>query len=215
MSFRTSYTDVVIVNRALGALGETAINSMDQGGPTAQKVRDHYKPVVRGLLEAHHFGLATKTAPMVSTPATRYGWAYEYLAPQDLAYAVAVVNTTTVELDKVSYFEGLRRLAGRPANPFMVEAGVVRSNLRGASLVYTSLDINESDFNELFVRVLVLRLAAALAFPITKRQDLRDEYEAKANTELNRVLAMEMNRQGQTYGFHITETELAREGWLY
>lgn len=93
MSFRVSYSDVIIANRALAMLPEAPIDTFDGPGIARRALRVQYKPTVAALLTKHDFGLATVREAMALQVNDRPEWLFKYAAPNDLAYAIQVYPT--------------------------------------------------------------------------------------------------------------------------
>ncbi len=211
MSFKNALTDVSICNLALSDLAQQPIVSMNDKGTAAAQCRQHYPDVVRVLLEMHHFGLATKQANLVASDeigTMRY--IYTYLLPEDAAHVVRLAYPR--ELQNTSYYVGLRARLDATLQQFEVEGRVLRTNVVNATVDYVSYNITEADFNGLFAKAVRWKLASAIAMPITKRQDLRDQYEAKADQHINAFLSREANAQRPTYGDGPSEADYARAG---
>lgn len=210
MSFRVTYSDVIIANRALAMLPEAPISDFEQGGIAARALRLQYKPTIAALLEKHDFGLATKRSVMAPATNDRPEWTYKYEAPNDLAYAINVRPYLNAP-GNVGYYVALRNLIASGYAKFMRVGRSIYSSIEGAELEYTSLDITEADFTEAFVEIVVPAVAAAICMDITKRDDLKQALEAEARNKLNNYLAVDRNQRGLTYGDTMTETELVRQ----
>jgi hypothetical protein len=212
MSFKATYSDVILCNRALSHLPEAPIAQMDAPGVAARECRAWYIPVVRRVLTMHDWGIATKIESLaVSSTNLRDNWAFAYAEPSDLAYAIDVLPP----LDAASYGSGVYRpsmLASTSISRFSKTDGKIYSNIEDARLVYTSLDITEDVFTEDFVEVVEYYLAAKLAMPITKRGDLAKSLEDEGDAKVNKAIALYRGQQNQRYGDELTETEWVRRG---
>lgn len=210
MSFRITYSDVIIANRALGMLPEAPIDSLDGPGVARRALRTYYKPTIAALLSKHDFGLATKRAALAELTNDRAEWLYKYAAPNDLGYALTQHSGGTSG-SSVGYYQGLKAIGAGGYAKFKRVGQAIYSNMPGAVLEYTSLDVTEADFTEAFVDIAVPMVASAIAMDITKRDDLRDDLAALGRTKLNEWLAVERNQRGERYGDTMTETEIARQ----
>lgn len=212
MSFKQALTDVSICNDALSNLAQGPIVSMNDTGLAARECRRHYYRVVGLLLEKHHWGLATQRANPVSTGDMPNGtlWAYQYRLPEDAAFVVRLAVPDSAIGG--SYYSGLAALGEVAVQRFAVEGRVMSTNVSQPAIDYVSFNITEADFTEIFAEAVRLKLSAALAMPITKRADLRDKYEAEANSHLNQALARERNAQNPTYGDAPSASDYARAG---
>lgn len=212
MSFRITYSDVIIANRALGMLPEAPIDNLDGPGVARRALRTYYKPTIAALLSKHDFGLATKRVALAAAATNdRAEWVYRYAAPNDLGYALGLVPDLAPGGAAVGYYEGLRSLTATGRYRFKRVGAAIYSSVPNAVLEYTSLDITEADFTEAFVDIAVPMLASAIAMDITKRDDLRDALAAQGRAKLNEWLAVERNQRGERYGDTMTETEIIRQ----
>jgi hypothetical protein len=202
MNFRTTYSDVIISNRALAKLPEMPISTMTFASLPARTCNMHYKPVVRQLLEAHDWGLAQKRETLAESATNPHpGYTYAYEEPNDLAFLVSVeypVHTVGHHNNRVT-------------QRFERVGGLICTNVPNAVAVYTSLDITEDQFTELFVEAAALHLAARIAVPVTKKQDLEDKLTRAANAYVNSAIANYRNQQGHTYGHEYSETDAVRQ----
>ena len=111
MSFRVTYSDVIIANRALGMLPEAPIDNFDGPGVARRALRTYYKPTIAALLSKHDFRLATKRAALAELTNDRTEWLYKYAAPNDLGYALTQ-HSGGASGSSVGYYQGLKALAG-------------------------------------------------------------------------------------------------------
>lgn len=213
MTFKQTASDVSLCNLAIAKCSETKfISSLDDAGLIASACKRWYKPVVARLLEMHHWGLATKRAPLVAVANDRSSeWLYAYAAPDDMAFPVNFhLGATT---GTVSYYRGLGSLlasiSGRPV--FLHENGVIYTRLEG-DLSYVSFDITEADFNATFENLVVLFLAAQLALEIPKDKKLSDAFKDEGVREANVAITQSLNAGRPTYGNRPSQAEYARGG---
>jgi hypothetical protein len=213
MSFRPSYTDVEICNKALDRLAQSPITSLDPPTPNGTGARScaiHYKDTVAKLLALHHWNLATKRATLADvTNARDAEWLYAYQKPTDMAFPVAI--SATAGGTGVQYYRGLggllATLAGRPV--FLLSGDTLFSNVSGP-LDYVSYDITEADFTPDFEEVVVLNLLAVIAYPITKDRKLAERFAVDAAQAMNMAITNNLNAGNPTYGNRPTEVEMAR-----
>ncbi len=216
MSFKETASDIAIANRALGMIAESkTLSSIDDAGHNAQAVRRWYKPVVARLLELHHWGLATKYAPLVQNVSNSRGteWTYSFATPIDMAFPVGIGLESGVST--VSYYTGLSGLLamsqGRAV--FQYHNGVIYSNLVG-DLEYVSYEITEADFTATFENIVILMLASRLALEIPKDPGLSKDLEDAAKMEINVAMAANLNAGNRKYGQNVSEAELVRGSGL-
>lgn len=204
MSFRVEYSDTILSNRALSRLPEAPIPNLDFASHAARTCKLWYKTVVRALLEAHDWSLAQKREPLAENATNKHpGYLYAYQEPADLAFLVAVEYPADTG----------QRVVMQSQAQFERMGGLIYSNVANAVGVYTSLDITEIDFSEQFAMAVELHLAARIAVPITKKQDLEDKLARSANAYVNTAIANYRNQQGRTYGHEYSETDATRGGY--
>lgn len=209
MSFKVPYTDVSICNRALSRLKESPIAAIDQGGVAARECRQWYKPTVRWLLEEFHWNLATVRTALAEKANTRSTeWNYAYAAPADLAFPVQI--SPYGDGANIGYYAGLKQFNFIQRMAYVGDT--IYSSVAGAYLDYTSLDINESQFNELFVSVIELYLASRMAIGVRGSEKMRDAYEQQGLTALQNAKARNLNANGPTYGDTMSEADRVRTG---
>ena len=205
MSFRVNYSDTILANRALSRLPEAPIPNLDFASHAARTCKLWYKPVVRAMLEAHDWSLAQKREALSESETNLHpGYLYAYQEPADLAFLVGVEYAADTG-------RGLVQGVSQRAQRFERMGGLIYSNVADAVAVYTSLDITEDDFTEQFAMAVDLHLAARIAVPITKKQDLEDKLLRAANAYVNTAIANYRNQQGVTYGNEYSETDAARQ----
>lgn len=203
MSFVVEYSDVILCNRALSLLPEAPIASLDAPGMVARECRQCYRPTVRRVLEMHEWGLPrVRKALALRAVNDRPEWGYCYAQPNDMAFAVSVS-----EAGQPKY-----RSANPTAYLFEVIGRSVYTNVQDAALDYTSLSIDEHDFDERLVEAVTHLLAGRLAMPITKRQELAEALERRGLEMVNLAIAQDQWQRNPTYGDGPTESELVRTG---
>ena len=209
MNFRNAHSNVSICNRALSRLPHPPLASINDTGLAARECRQAYPAVVSALLEMHHWGIATKVAPLVAAEGDTRGWGNVYTLPNDVANPIALHFPDS---QLVVQGERERALLASLNQRFEVEGRLIFCDRENAYLRYVSYDVAEDQFPETFVEAISLKLASELAVPITKRADIRDKYASEFTSFLNQALANERNKSGQTYGNAPSESELARQG---
>lgn len=214
MSFKPDISAVAIANEALAMLPADPIQDMGEPSLEARECRRFYKTTVARLLERHHWGLATKRAPLAATVNARGDeWAFAYAKPTDLAYPVSMSQSgggvfTGWFMQDMSY------LLPGGVTLFRQVGKTIYSRVAAAVLEYTSFEINEGDFTTLFKDVLVLELASRICRPITKDDRLTQELASRAEYERRQAIANDLNRNPMTYGNKPTESEIVRGAGL-
>lgn len=220
MSFIETRGDVDICNKALSRIGQTGITgTLDAPtSPNTNAVKEcrlHYKSSVRAMLEMHHWNLATKRQLLVETTNERaLEWAFCYVAPEFMAFPVSIHTPGGSTVGPVAYYRGLQGLIGSLyGKPLFTYSGHrIYSMLGPAEIEFTSFDITEHYFTQSLEDALVLWLAAKLAYSIAKDHTMGNSIKQEALSEINRVLAGNLNEQQARYGTFISESEMARNG---
>jgi hypothetical protein len=219
MSFLEPRSDISVVNKALSRIGQVGLSgTLDNpvgNSNAAREARLHYKPTVRWLLEQHHWNLATKRQTLVETTNNRsIEWGFAYVKPADMAFPVGIYTPGDATAGPISYYRGLKglfaQLYGKPL--FLYSGDVLYSYMGPAEIEFTSFDITEQDFTEQFEATLVLFLAAKFAYSVAKDHRMGNEIRQEAFSELNRIIAANLNEQQPTYGNQMSEAEMARNG---
>lgn len=216
MSFQEVRTELSVCNKALAKvlqqpLSGSLLDPANQNKTSGRNCAMFYKATVQGLLEMHHWGMATKLTQLVSLDVNVRSseWTYAYQRPSDMAFPVTLKPFSS---SNVAYYEGvgalLASIYGRPL--FHYEGSTIFSSTAGAELEYVSYDITEADFTQTFENLVVLFLAAQLAEPVAKDRDLAKDLKNEGTVALNTAIAQSLNLTQPRYGDFISEAEMAR-----
>lgn len=220
MSFQQVRSEIDICNKSLARIFQQPLSGSlsdpaNQNKLAARECNRFYKPVVRTLLEKHHWGIATKRVALTAIANTRATeWAEAYTKPSDMAFPVAI--SPYVGASQVSYYVGLGFLLGTVSGVpvFRYEGSTIFARMAGAELDYVSFDITEADFTQTFEDLVVEFLAAKLASPVAKDPALAAEIENSAVAKMNQAIAHNLNANRPRYDQYVTEGELARGGMV-
>lgn len=221
MSFLQPRSDINICNKALSRIKQqplagSLLDPANQNKHAGRECALWYPAVVRQILTAHHWGIATKQVALASQPSNDRSseWMNAYLAPSDMAFPVIVGPLTTGTVG-ISYYQGLgyliASLYGRPM--FRFSGQTIYANTDGAVLDYVSFNITEQDFNDAVEKLVVLFLASNLARSVAKDDALARELHDEGVKEMNLEIARSLNLGGPRYGDTITEAEMVRGGY--
>jgi hypothetical protein len=175
-----------------------------------------YKKIVRSVLSAHHWGLATKRVPLVAVAVNDRPteWSYAYAPPSDMAFPV-MVGPYGPAGTAVSYYRGvgflIASIYGKPVLRY--ESGTIYSIVPDATLDYVSFDITEQDFNDAVEDLVILFLASRLARSIAKDDKLADSLYNQAIRLQNVEIARSFNANQPRYGNTASDSEMARGGF--
>ncbi len=179
-------SEVEICNVALSHLGDTAsVASLSppEGSAQAEHCARFY-PIARdSLLEMHDWGFASRRVALAQLTSEASSWAYAYACPSDLLRAIAVLDPGAGDDTEIAF-----SMYGGPGSaptyltpqPFTIEtlasgARVVYTNQASATLRYTRLVTDTTQFSPLFTMALGWHLASMLAGPVIKGDVGRSE----------------------------------------
>lgn len=219
MSFQETRDAISICNKALSRVKQQALSgSLDDPGNdnknSARECRLWYKTIVRQVLTAHHWGLATVRTELATVTNDRTAeWGAAYAPPSDMAFPVMLGPYS--DSTSISYYRGvgylLASLYGRPV--FRYESGKIYALVDGASLDYVSFNITEQDFNDAVEGLVVLFLASQLARSLAKDDKLAKELHDEGVARMNLEIAQSLNLTQPRYGHQLSEGEMARMGF--
>lgn len=161
-------TDVSICNLALSRLSLSPITSLSQATKEAKSCAVIYPVALDGVLEAHRWGFAKKTAELVLIEDETYlDWGYTYEWPDDCLAIIEIANYTP---STAPYYSEDTEIpyTNKIEYDVMVGGGstaskVIVTNQEDAELIYTARVENAALYSSLFVDALSYRLASELA----------------------------------------------------
>ncbi|MCK8788011.1 hypothetical protein M0638_27010 [Roseomonas sp. NAR14] len=169
--------DLGIVNRALSRLAaRTPVSSIDENSTEAAYARTFYPSTLAATLAMLDWGFARAVQAMPLVGTAPPPWAYQYMRPDDcltpravLGQAATFPGAWPVEdcTIRVPFAAGSARDAGGAMVP------VIRTNMPGASLLYTRLVEETGLWEPGFAEAFTWALAADLALPITGKADIQ------------------------------------------
>jgi len=157
-----------ICNSALRRLGEATILSLTDGTANANYCQQFYEVERNFLLRVYPWGFANKRVTLGrSTTVPDWEYSYLYALPNDYLKLLDVLD---------SDFEDIK-----------IEGRFIATNLETVKIKYTAKITNTPEFDATFSEMLAVRLAAVLAYPLTKSNTvsqamwkLYEEYEMDA-----------------------------------
>jgi hypothetical protein len=183
---------ITICNLALGELRAPPIADIDEATTEARECSRFYQHCLDLLLERFDWSFATRIATLAQRLANDRAseWAYSYTLPADLATPKRLFPPTVLPsgLAVVPPFA----VAGQP---YVVEAGVLYTQVSGAILEYSSGSVSDAAMTALFKDALVYALAARLAVPLRDSRETKGELLQQAELAAQRAIADDMNRQ--------------------
>lgn len=164
-----SQGDLQIANMALISLGCKTITAFDDGSTEAQAVSTCYDIIRNGLLRCHNWSFATRRATLSRATAPAFGYAYAYDLPP---YCVKVIEATFPDNSTASWNFDIGMMGA--AVPFRIEERTILTDESAVNIQYVAGDVTPDGYDVLFTPVLVARLAAELAYPLTQSTTKED-----------------------------------------
>lgn len=192
-------SETIIGNLALSHLGSAArIASLTEDSTEARHINLQYAICRDSLLCEFDWSFATKTealALLAEEPNDL--WLYAYAKPADCLRALRIVPTTT---SQTPYPYRLMQYGTQAA---------VYTNVEDAHLEYVQAITDPTLFSKKFVETFALKLAVAVALPITTDKWIRDRVFDEYRRSLAQARTMDGN-QGETQEVLTSEFERAR-----
>jgi len=170
-------TETDVANMALSRLGEKRISAISENSPSAISCRTHYEAVRDSLLRAHPWNFAAARASLSATDTPAFKWAYAYTLPADFL--------------RLSTFNGIE--AAMATADYRIEGGELLTDEETAKITYVRQVTDPTQFDSLFVEVIVFRLASAIAMDVTSEPSKRDEMEQLAAFRLSSASFVDAN----------------------
>ncbi len=144
-----------ICNLALARLGAKRINALTDATNEAVQCNLHYEPVRDALLRRHAWRFArTRAVLSEDAAAPVHGWENQFSLPADFLRLVRTPETGEY--------------------PFTIEGQKYLTDDDEAEIVYVRRVTDPTEFDPLFVQVLVLELVQALSMPLSQDKNLRE-----------------------------------------
>lgn len=179
-------TAVDYVNRALDLIGARPISVLSpEDSPNAATASRLYEPALDEMLSEWPWRFATTRVQLSQVAEGLPGgsdWTYQYAIPLD---CLRIVRTDTPQARFEIY-----------AAPGEVAGGGMQKRLYTDEPVVWADVVRRIDSSLLpahFTRAFVMRLAALLAMPVTRRFDIADAFEARAVAALAEAKAQDWN----------------------
>lgn len=155
---------VEIINVALARLGESAIQSLDEGTNPAISAKTVYDSARRSALAEYHWSFALSTARLAKLAEVPDGFDFAFSLPSDCLKVI--------------------RLSG--GGSFAVRGGKKLLTNCGEAVVEYVRDEDDTElFEPSFVEALTYKLASELAMPVKGSAELMDKYANAYRTLMN------------------------------
>jgi hypothetical protein len=149
----------ILCNRALAHLGEERITDFHETSVIAEKCRTHYDFELKTLLRMHRWNFARARANLSElADAPLFGWDHQYQLPND---CLRVLELNGVEVQSTD-------------DAFEIEGRKLLTDADSASILYTRLVEDPTEFDVLFCDAFSYTLAVALCKEITNSTSEKD-----------------------------------------
>jgi len=181
-------SQVEICNLALRSLGAVSIAAIDEDSENAWKMSAGYNMYLRALLRSHPWSFAKKetTLSQLAEVPVLEDYAHIYELPPDFVR----LNKTSVEPDYSHKIKGRR----------------LYSNADAVKIEYVYFCTDPTQYDDAFVEAFAAKLAAELAYSITRDKDVEKIRKQEFMIKLN--YAKSMNGQ------EVTPDEAQQDQWL-
>lgn len=210
-----------IFNQAIAELPAKAIQSIDENSLEAGECRRFYPQIVSEMLSGpHDWSFQIRRVALASLGNDRsYEWVYAYALPSDMGAPIRVIPDLSslgfpVPIPGEPYAEQWALTGRYFETPYIIENGVLYTNVQTATLEYGINSIDDVALTPLTVRAIVLDLASRIAIPVKKDRKIKAELVGQAEVAWDRAIAEDLNRQPQVSGGYLSEAMVARGGGL-
>jgi hypothetical protein len=171
---------VEIINVALARLGESPIQSLDEGTVPANVAKIFYDQERRATLRDYNWNFALKTARLAKLAETPVDFRFAYALPSDCIRAIRLRSG------------GVPDYAG-PGLRFVVRGGMVLSDEDPALLEYVSNCTDTTQFDDKFIEALSYKLASAMAMSIKGSTELTQSFLREYTAIVSQAAALSGN----------------------
>ena len=177
-----------ICNMSLGRFGANRINDLSDNSETiveAIHCRLHYEQT-RNELQRSHFWRFNKARAVLSrdTETPAFEWAYQHFLPNDF-------------LRMRSRYGANNLPDSTTRNSYSLEGNLLLSNDATEKIRYSKLVTDVTQFDPLFVKVLVLELAKKLVIPLSIDEKLKIDIDTDLDKIMPKVRALD-REEGDT-----------------
>lgn len=171
---------VEIINVALARLGESPIQSLDEGTVPANVAKIFYDQERRATLRDYNWNFALRTARLAKLAETPIDFQFAYALPSDCLRAVRLRSG------------GVPDYAG-PGLRFVVRGGMVLSDEDPALLEYVCDCTDTTQFDDKFIEALTYKLASAMAMSIKGSTELTKSFLQEYTAIVSQAAALSGN----------------------
>lgn len=205
---------ISLCNQALSHVAAGQIASLSEASVEAREVNRHAQPLLDEM-SAWSDTVALARARVLLAPAANdrpAEWFYAYALPADFGASIAVVSPDDAAASLPTHGPHNFPLhIGTPMR-FIIEAGVIYTNVEAAIFYYNRNTLAAADLPPLGQKAFVDELAARLAYPVKKDIKLMQARQSMAEASRARWLAHEESQSPRIETRYVSEAEYARLG---
>lgn len=157
-------SEVGIVNIALARLGESPIQSFEEGSVPANMAKVFYDPARRAVLRAYDWGFSVKNARLAKLAETPVDFRFAFALPADCLRVIRLRR------------KGVPDFSDGCDIRFVVRSGTLFSDEAEAVLEYVADVEDTALFDDKFIEALGYKLASDLAMPVKGSAELMANY---------------------------------------
>jgi hypothetical protein len=216
-------SQVDLFNRASARVRGDLVQSPDENTLTARECRRFYPEVMGDMLEGDHdWSFQNQRVALAAIANDRENeWLYAYRVPTNMAGAIRILPNfeglglgLPVALPGQPYMEAWAISSGYLETPYIIEGSTLYSNVENAMLEFSIDDIAGISVPKRVHTAFALDLGSRIAVPVKGDKTREKELQAAAQIAWERAIADDRNRHPQSSGQYVSETILARQGYL-
>lgn len=183
-----SISETSICNMALARIGANRINDLSDNSdtlPEAIHCRLHYEQT-RNELQRSHFWRFNKDRAVLSldTETPEFEWDYQHFLPNDFLRMRSVFGDNTLPNNTT-------------VDSYSLEGKLLLSDDETVKIRYSKLVTDVTEFDPLFVKVLVLELDLKLVVPLSISAEMQQSVQAELDGVMPKVRALD-REEGDT-----------------
>lgn len=201
-------------NDALAEIYKGRIDDLDEGSLEARECARSAPLILEEMADwSDSFVFARKRVQLASVTNDRPAeWLYAYASPPDMLAPLMIRQVETAATDLPIGGPWTFPHQDSIGLAFANEAGLIYSNVKTATLIYTRKNIEVGDLPPLGRRAFTLELATRLAWSLAKDKDLAARKKREAMQAKMEFIADEENKHPRASPRYISEVEYARQG---
>lgn len=181
-------SEVEIVNIALARLGESPIQSFEEGSVPANMAKVFYDPARRAVLRAYDWSFSLKTVRLARLAEAPVDFRFAFSLPSDCLRVIRLRR------------KGLADYTDGADIRFVTRSGVLYTDEEEAYLEYVADVSDTSLFDDKFVEAFSYKLASDLAMPVKGSAELMANYMNVFNDLVVRAATLTEREERSDYG---------------